>query len=158
MRVIEKTVFTFDELNDKAKETARDWYRENMDFGGDDESKQSIDAFCGHFSTKLINWSIGAHSPYSFDIDAPHSLFRGLKLKDVNRDAMPTGYCLDCTLWFTFYDEFKRTGNAYAAFVEAIDQAFRDWRNDLEAQLEDEAVDENILRNEYEFTEDGGMA
>jgi hypothetical protein len=61
-------------------------------------------------------------------------------------------------LWFTFYDEFKRTGNAYAAFVEAIDQAFRDWRNDLEAQLEDEAVDENILCNEYEFTEDGGMA
>ncbi len=39
---IEKTYYTFDELSDKAKEKARDWYRETMEF--DDES--TIDDFC----------------------------------------------------------------------------------------------------------------
>lgn len=155
MRTIEQTIYTFDELSEKAKESAREWYRETMDFGWCDESKQSIDAFCEHFGAKLLNWSIGAHSPYSFGIDAPYSLFRGLKIKNVDRNAMPTGYCLDCTLWFTFHDEFKHTGNAHAAFVKAIDQAFKEWRNDLEAQLENDAIDESLLINQYEFTENG---
>jgi hypothetical protein len=158
MRTIETTIFTFDELNDKAKERAREWYRDGLDFSWADESMGSIEAFCKHFGARLTNWSIGAFEPYSFDVDAPASLFRGLKLRDIDRDAMPTGYCLDCSLWFTFYDTFKLTGCASKAFEAAIDQAFKDWRSDMEWQLSDEAIDENILCNRYEFTETGKRA
>lgn len=38
MQVIETKVYTFDELNDKAKEQARQWYRENDDFSFHAES------------------------------------------------------------------------------------------------------------------------
>jgi hypothetical protein len=68
---------------------------------------------------------------------------------------MPTGYCLDCDLWMTFFDEFKRTGNAKGAFDAAIDAGFKGWRNDLEGQLEDEYIDDFITANEYEFCEKG---
>jgi hypothetical protein len=155
MRVIEQTVYKFDELNDKAKEKARDWYRENMDFAWADDSLESIKAFCNHFGAKLINYSISVYGPSSCDVDAPASLFRGLKLKDVDRNAMPTGYCLDCSLWFTFYDEFKSTGCANKAFEAALDEGVRQWQKDMQSELEDEHVDECLNCNDYEFTQGG---
>lgn len=155
MKVIEINVYSFDELDDKAKERAREWYRHGMDFHWSDESIGSIKAFCEHFGTRLTNWSVGAYAPYSFDVDAPASLFRGLKLRDVDRDAMPTGYCLDSSLWFTFYDTFKATGCASKAFEAALDEAFKDWRTDMEWQMSDEYIDEHMMINEYQFTENG---
>ena len=155
MKVIEINVYSFDELDDKAKERAREWYRHGMDFNWSDESIGSIKAFCEHFGARLTNWSVGAYAHYSFDVDAPASLFRGLKLRDVDRDAMPTGYCLDCSLWFTFYDTFKATGCASKAFEAALDEAFKDWRTDMEWQMSDEYIDEHMMINEYQFTENG---
>jgi hypothetical protein len=155
MKTVELTIYKFEELNDKAKDRAREWYRNGHDFFWCDESIDSIKTFCNHFGVRLTNWSIGAHSPYSYDVDCPPSIFRGLKLKDVDRNAMPTGYCLDCALWFTFYDTFKATGCASKAFEAAIDQAFKDWRADMESQLEDEYIDEHLTANDYDFTEDG---
>lgn len=157
MKVIEINVYSFDELDDKAKEKARDWYRHGMDFHWSDESIGSIKEFCEHFGARLTNWSVGAHEPFSFDVDAPASLFRGLKLRDVDRDAMPTGYCLDCSLWFTFYDTFKATGCASKAFEAALNEAFKDWRTDMEWQMSDEYIDEHLTINEYQFTETGKL-
>jgi len=158
MKTIELNIYTFEELSDKAKDQARAWYRENVDLHAwNGESLDSIHAFCNHFGVRLTNYSIGVHSPYSYDVDYPNSIFRGLKLKDVGRNAMPTGYYLDCTLWFTFYDTFKATGCAAKAFEAALDQAFKDWRADLESQLENEYVDENLIANGYEFTENGNI-
>ena len=70
---------------------------------------------------------------------------------------MPTGYCGDCDLWQTFYDEFKRTGDAKYAFEQAVDAGFTGWQKDWEAAYGDEALDDFILAlaNVYEFTEDG---
>ena len=155
MRTETIAIFQVNELSDAAKDRARDWWRSGGETFWSDESLDSIKAFCEHFGARLTGWSIGAYAPYSFDVDAPASLFRGLKLRDVNRDAMPTGYCLDCSLWFTFHDTFKATGCASKAFEAALEQAFKDWRADLESQLEDEYIDEHLIANEYEFTEDG---
>jgi len=155
MKTVELNIYSFDELSDAAKDAARQWYRETIDFGWDSESIDSIKTFCNHYGVRLTNWSIGAHCPYSYDIDYPPSTFRGLKLKDVDRNAMPTGYCLDCALWFTFYDTFKATGCASKAFEAAIDQAFKDWRADMESQLEDQYADEYLIANDYQFTENG---
>ena len=157
MRTIETTIYKFSELSESAKERARNWLRSCQDAGGDwsAESLESIKAFCAAYGVKLADWSIGPWAPIEYRTNADNSTFRGLKLSSIDRDAMPTGYCLDCTLYYTFHDEFKRTGDAKGAFSAALDAAFQEWRDDCEFQLSDEAIDESIEANCYEFTEEG---
>lgn len=153
-----RNVYTFDELSDAAKETAREWYRQGDEYPWMDEAMQSIRTFCEHFGVSIRNYCIDSYGYLYVSTDAENTHFRGVKLRQINCDAMPTGYCLDNTLWFEFYDEFKRTGDALAAFNDAIDAAVRDIREDIEYHYSDECVDESILCNEYEFTEDGRIA
>lgn len=159
MRTKTITIYKFEELpTESAKENAREWYRQGIDFAWDSESLDSIRAFCAEFGVTLKDWSAGPYrSPeYTTDVDSRH--FRGRKLREFKRDHMPTGYCLDSNLWATFYDVFKRTGDAKEAFDQALWDAFRAWRDDMEYQLSDESVDEMLTINEYEFTEDGERA
>jgi hypothetical protein len=148
-------VYQFAELSDKAKEKAREWYRSNSDFHGSDENLDSIKAFCEHFDIRLKNWEVSPYSSPNYSAEFTNSNFRGLKLKDFNRDNMPTGYFLDCTLWMTFFDQFKATGCAKKAFDSALWAGFIGWRDDMESQLSDEYIDEHMIINEYEFTENG---
>jgi hypothetical protein len=89
------------------------------------------------------------------ETNAENAHFRGRKLSEVNRDYMPTGYCLDCNLWETFRTVWKETGSPLRAFNDAIDQAIKDIVSDMEYQNSDEAIDEMLIANEYEFDEDG---
>ena len=155
MRTATVELYQFNELSDEAKERAREWWRENLDYPWWSDAEASIRAFCDHFGVRVKDYSIGAYSPSHLDTDAENGHFRGIKLKAINREAMPTGYCLDCALWQTFYDEFKRTGSALYAFNEAIDAAVKEVREDMEYQYSDESVDEMLTINEYEFTENG---
>jgi hypothetical protein len=155
MRTETINVYSFDELSDEAKDKARSKYRENCDFHWSDECKDSINAFCDHFGIRLTAWSVSPYSSPDYSAEYFNSHFRGLKLKDFKRDHMPTGYCLDCDLWMTFYDEFKATGCAKKAFDKALWAGFIGWRNEMESQLEDDYIDEHLMINEYEFTEDG---
>lgn len=157
MRTENVTLYKFDELNDTTKDKAREWYRQNLDYPWFDESMNSINAFCDEFGVSIKDYSIGAFCHSYIETDAENSNFRGLKLKNVRRDNMPTGYCFDCTLWQTFYDEFKRTGDALYAFNDAIDNARREIVADIEYQYTDESVDEMLTINEYEFTENGSI-
>lgn len=158
MRTIELTIYKFHELSESAKERARDWFRKGYEPAWNQESRESIERFCEEFGARLTNWSIGAFSPVDYTVKFDNSNFRGRKLREFSRDFMPTGYCLDCSLWVTFYDVFKRTGDAKAAFDTALWQGFVDWKNDIEHQYSDEYVDECIEANEYEFTEGGDLA
>jgi hypothetical protein len=154
-QIVKIEVYTFSELSDTAKEKAREWYREGMEFSWCDESRDSIQQFCDQYGAKLTRWNVGAFSPIDYRLDAPPALFRGLKLSELDRDAMPTGYWLDSVLHETFFDEWKRTSDACAAFDSAIHAAFDEWRRDMEWQLSDEAIDEALTINEYTFTENG---
>lgn len=158
MRTIKQTIYTFDELNESAKERARQWFKESHDLAWNEESRESIQAFCSHFGVKLKDWSIGAFCPFDYSTNAENQHFRGVKLRDFKREHTPTGYCLDCDLWMTFYDTFKRTGDAKGAFDAALWAGFKAWRDDLEWQYSDEYAEETILINEYEFNEEGGAA
>ena len=158
MRTIEKTIYKFHELDERAKERARNWWRGCDITAWDDESLHSIKTFVEHFNASLTDWRVGAYSPVEWKTDAEQRNFRGVKLRDFKRDHMPTGYCLDCDLWMTFYDEFKRTGNAKQAFEDALWAGFYAWRKDMEWQDSDECIDETIEANEYEFYEDGSPA
>jgi hypothetical protein len=155
MQVVELQIFQFHELSDEAKDKAREWYRTDMDYHWGDESLESIQAFCNHFGIHHIRWSVAPYCTPDYHVDYFNSHFRGMKLTDFNRDHMPTGFCLDCDLWITFYDEFKRTGSAKTAFDKALWAGFIAWRNDMEAQLANDYIDEHIQINEWTFTKEG---
>ncbi len=155
METVQIEVYSFDELSESAKDKAREWWRHGIDFAWSDESRESIEAFCKHFGVRLKQWSVNPYESPSYTTDAENRHFRGLRLSRVNREQMPTGYCLDNTLWYTFHDEFKRTGDAKCSFDAAIWEAFKAWRDDMEYQLSDECIDDLLMVNEYRFTESG---
>ena len=155
MRTDTIEIYSFNELSDKAKENARNWWRSHCDFHWTDESQDSINTFCSHFGIKLTQFSVSPYQTPDYNAEYFNSHFRGLKLRDFDRDYMPTGYWLDYPLWSTFYDQFKSTGCAKKAFDAALWQGFLGWRNDMESQLSDEYIDEHLMLNEYEFTENG---
>lgn len=151
MRTITVPIYKFHELSDSAKEKARDWYRCVGEDHGEADSEKSIEAFCAHFRVR-IRYDVEA---CWFEHNADNTTFRERKLKDFNRDHMPTGYCLDCALWQTFYDVFKETGFARKAFDAAIAAALKEWQVDREYQDTAEYLDDFFEANNYEFTEDG---
>lgn len=156
MRIVEQCLYRFDELSDKAKKNAIEQFREFVyqDFAWVRESQDSINAFCDFFGVSLNEWDV---NPWGFDFvhDAKNDNFRGIKLKKIDRNYMPTGYCLDCSLWVTFHDKFRETGSAKKAFNFALNKGFKDWSGDLAYQISEDAIVESILINEYEFDESG---
>ncbi len=155
MQVIETVVYTFDELNDTAKERARDWWRSVEEFPWFDEYQASLVAFCDKFRVRINESYLSADYRATVVTDAKSHHFRGLKLKQVSRNEMLTGFCADSSLMFEFYDQFKRTGDAKYAFEQAIEQFLIDLRNDIESTYEDDYIDEMLIANQYTFTEDG---
>lgn len=151
-------LYTFDELSEEAKAVALEhWRWNNAEDHWGAESLASIRAFCDEFGVELTGWSIGAYSPVNYSTDAKSEHFRGRKLREFSRDHMPTGYCLDYALWATFWDVFKKTGDAKAAFEAGLYSGFHEWRDDIEAQLSDEYLSEHLSANCYEFTEAGEL-
>ena len=156
MRVIQKTIFKYEELSDGAKEKARDWYKDMEPFSWNDEWRESMLAYCGNFGVKP-DWNVGPFCPVEYSHNATNSNFRGLKLATIDRDRMLTGFCGDCDFWYAFYDGFKQTGDALAAFDAGLYAGLIAWRNDWEYAYSDEAVEEAIICNEYEFDEKGNI-
>ena len=158
MKTIELELFRFDELSEAAKELAISDYR-NKGYPYDwiDEGIDSIKAFCDHFGVTLKDYSI---SPYSYSYiktDAENSHFRGMKLKDFSRDYMPTGYCVDCDLWVTFYDYLKFHGDLFGAFKAGIDAGLQAIIKDMEYQDSNEHIAEMLTINNYDFLESGKL-
>lgn len=157
MKTVSLPVYTFQELDDKAKERARDWWRSSLDYPWFDDSLASIRAFVEHFGASVGDWSIGERGRDYIKTDITQEHFRGRKLKEFSPDHMPTGYCLDCDLWGTFHQEWKRTSDPMYAFEQALEAALCSIASDVEYQYTDEAVDDSLIANDYEFTEDGKL-
>ena len=160
MRIKQTEVFQFGELSDRAKDRARNWWREVSagDCSWGAESLDSIKKFCEEFGVKLKYYSVNPYSCPEYETNAENSNFRGRKLREFSRDAMPTGYYLDCDLYQTFFDEFKRAGDAKRAFDKALWAGFIAWRNDMASENEDEYIDDCLIANEYEFDSEGNRA
>jgi hypothetical protein len=154
MEVVELQIFQFNELDEKAKDKAREWYRQDIEYPWFDEAKDSLKAFCDHFGVTVKDWSLGDNQGY-VKTDAEQRHFRGIKLSEQKRDAMPTGLWLDCELFQHFYDEFKNTGDAKAAFDDALHNLVRAVSRDVEYYYSDESADENIETNMWTFTAEG---
>lgn len=156
-----KTINThsFNELSDEAKETAISDYRANgFEYNWQDESHESLKAFCNLFNIKVTDWSIGTYGHSYIKTDTENNHFRGWNKAKVN--AIPeflTGYCLDCVFTEAFKNEFEKTGDALCAFNAAIDAGLFDWIEDLKYQESDEYIADFLTANEFQFLENGKM-
>lgn len=170
MKIIETKIYTFDELNDAAKEKARDWWRDGSDYAWGDDAIKSIEELAKHFGGKMKDWSIDwANSSYSsarFEMPEMESelilnllgqlgTYNPETLKG-NGDCKLTGYCADEDA----IDGFRKAFHAGERDLEKLMQAaFDTWlesaQSDYEYQNSDEQVGETILANEYTFTETG---
>lgn len=157
MELIEIQVFDYKELDEQAKEKARDWFSSGG-YVWTDEGIDSIKAFCEHYGIELKDYSL---SPYSYSYiktNAENHHFRGIKLKQVEKekDLMPTGYCVDCDLFITMYESMKENGgNAFQAFLDAIEAGKKALIADMEYQDSEEYISEMMQVNGYRFTEWG---
>ena len=154
MEVVELQIFQFHELDEQAKDKAREWHRSTIDYPWYDEAKDSLKAFCDHFRVTVRDWALGDMRGY-VKTDAEQRNFRGIKLSEQDRDAMPTGLWLDCELFMHFYDEFKRTGDAKEAFDDALHNFVKAVARDVEYFYSKESVDEHIETNMWTFTKEG---
>ena len=156
MEIIELKVYSFDELEEEAREKARSWYRDGLEYPWFSEALDSIRAFVKHFGVELKDWQIGGGSGRDYiKTDATNENFRGVKIKDIDRDYMPTGYVLDADLWGEFFEVFKKTGDAKYAFEQALEAAIIGIQRDIDYQFSDECIDDTIRINDYRFTEEG---
>ena len=167
MRVIEKTVFKFEELEESIQEKViRDWrindeyfwYHENADtlkaienlFGIKvDYSYGDRDSFI-KFSGLCIDEDI---SPVEFFLDI-HSLD---DWKDINENWKLTGYYMDSC--FSPVIELLETG--IGEIEDTIQDVLYEWlgycQKDFEFWLSEESILEEIQIGEYEFYEDGNL-
>ena len=157
MRTIEKTIYTFDELSDSAKKNAREWMRVGLEYPWFNEARDSLRAFCDEFGVSILDYSLGDYRGF-VKTDASNAHFRGLKLSDFDRESMPTGFCFDCDLRYSFADEFKKHGSALDAFKGALNAFTVAVERDVDFYYSDESIDESIIANGHEFDEFGGIA
>lgn len=210
MRTIETTLYTFDELDDSAKDRAREWYRRGMDddsywheFVYDDAntiaeiigiqidtvavplmdgSKRYRPAiyFSGFYSqgdgacfTGRYEYARGScknirsHAPLDTELhriaDELQAIQRRHFYKLYSRITQSGNYCHSRTMsvetfWDYSNDEYPSIDTQYE--VEQLIRDFADWiysriEAEYEYQNSDEAIDESIRANEYEFTNQG---
>jgi ribosome assembly protein YihI (activator of Der GTPase) len=157
MRTIEQVIYKYSELDDSAKQSAKEWFSQGG-YTWIDEGIDSIRAFCKHYGVKLEDYSI---SPYSYSYiktNVENHHLRGIKFKQVEKEKglTPTGYCLDCDLFSTMYESMRDNGgNALSAFLDAIEAGKRGIIADMEWQDSDEYIEEMMDINDYEFNEQG---
>ena len=159
MRIVEEKIYLFPELGDKAKEKARDWWREVDCYPYHDENIKAIKAFCNHFNITLQDWAIGGRGEF-LKTNAENTHFRGFTLAQAkqleDKGYFPeSGTWLDNALIHSFYEDFKKTGSALYAFNQALETALIKINQDIDYHYSDECIDEMLTINDYEFTENG---
>jgi hypothetical protein len=156
MRIIEKPIYTFDELNDKAKERVKQFLMSDHLWGN--EYIESLKAFANQFGVQVLNWNYGPWSSAEVKTDATPQHFRGFTLKAARLlPEYPTGYCADYILRDTFINEFVWHFDAFRAFNTAMDAGIKEARADWESQFNDDYVLDHCTANGYEFDEKGNL-
>lgn len=163
MRTVETKVYTFDELSDEAKEKARNWWRdgdempllsEDMNYKAEELLKENgieADTFKVYYSLSHCQGD-GAMIEFSGTWDDKH-----VTVKQYGRYSHE--YSTDIEM-YSENEEGDREYLDYKAFEEDVYvpmcRALRDWGYDcIEHNRSKDVVDELLILNGYEFTEDG---
>lgn len=147
-KIITTTVYEFEELSDKAKEKARDWYRQ---FALDDEWWEYVYEDAKEVGLKITAFDLGrANSIEGSFIDAPLTVCNKIfanhgETCDTHKTAK------------AHYDALQRDDtDAETEFKRAL---LEDYLSHLRVEMEylesNESVDENITANGYTFLESG---
>lgn len=157
MRTIEVQLFQFDELDDTAKERAREWYR---NVSQHDEWWECVYDDAERIGLKITGFDVGRSQSIDYELtEGVNEVCRRIidqHGKDCRTYATAMAWIADkgkrrCT---------EREGEeAIADFAYSLAQDY--WfmlRDEYEYRYSDECVDENIRANEYEFMESGRMA
>lgn len=170
MRVIETKVYTFDELSDKAKEKALQWWYESFEYPWGDEAIETIKAFVALFHGKVKDYSIDYQNANqsTVDIQWPDDCLEdmfGLRAYKwivnnkipVSGDCPLTGMCFDKNALDPVRDFLKNPkGKTIREIVEdGIHNVLKCVEDDFEYQAFGEGAIESISANGYTFTENG---
>lgn len=184
-RQIQVTLYQFDELSDKAKDRARQWYRETSDSDWSEyvlEDAAQCAAILGiAIDPGKIYWNFGDGASfdgtYAVKADAPKAIRDHAPLDETLHQiaddlatvpACYTAKTLDCQgmLGVELDPCEEGTDLEFIQAEKAIRDALRrfaDWiydrlRAENDYQNEDAQIDDAIRANEYEFTENGRLA
>lgn len=175
-RVIETTVYSFDELSDSAKESARDNFRNDGNlWGWQSEWWQSAQAFGKIAPIRItsadydraqvdIEWTDGDAIADLSGLRAWKWLQNNNWFKWAAKEKLGactlTGYCGDCSFADTFAQYEKNplsVPDLKQVFYESAQSWVYEAQKDCEYSYSNEAIDQMIECNEYEFTESGGL-
>lgn len=209
MQTIEKTIYKFDELDDSAKDKARDWYRSSVfteshewEFCFDDavtcaailgieidtrtwtnpsgfsgsEPKIYFSGFCsqGDGASFVGNYrymkgaakAIRQHAPDDKTLHTIADTLQAIQKRNFYRLRASITQSGPYYHAYTMRIETEDCENEYRDLrgddqaIDACMRDFADWiysqlENEYDYQSSDEAIDEAITANEYEFNEDG---
>lgn len=157
MRVIEKTIYQFDELTDAAKEKAREWFRGIAEYVIDDAKR--IGALIGFEVDEIYwrgFWSQGDGACWSGSV----TYHRG-RASDVARECPQDAEIQrqnSCQIRGRVSANDRDEDDANQIVSDFADWIYRQLEQEYEYQMSDECVDETIRANDYEFYEDGEPA
>lgn len=154
MREVTVKLYQFEELNERAKEKARNWFREARD---------------GEYDWDWIREdarNIGLEI-FSLDFNRPNEGRLRWDALKVAEEIIKQHhkYCDTHKTALRYLEQLKKENDENLSEEREITEAeflydlLEDYRvmlyKEMEYQNSDEFVDENIIANEYEFTEDG---
>lgn len=165
MRVQEIKLYKFDELSDDAKEKAREWYREGYD--GQFEWEYILDDSKGIGLKILELHPIGTRgcNKGEFITTARECAEKVLKNHGENCETYKTARA-----YLKDIDALELDEDGDFVDEDTADEVTKDFKysllenyrimfeKEVDYQNSDEVVDESIIANEYEFTEDGEIA
>lgn len=146
MRVKQIELFTFEELDDDAKETARDYARDNWH----DLAQHYVDDMIA--SLTALQKEVGGKLDYSLSVVPDRGEF--CELKDFNEEKLKELVKKkdDCPLTGVCYDidiiEALANGELSSAVLKTL-------HAEGEYTYSDKGLDEMFIANEYEFTKEG---
>ena len=167
-------IYKFDELSSKAKEVARDWFRQGA---LDHDWWDSIYEDAANIGLKITSFDTDRGNSISGDYtDSPEKCAKKI-MKDHGPDTdthkLAEAFLLDRQALQEKYDtayeadEDWRVTRKIEEAIEELEEEFKralleDYlsmlKKEVEYQMSDEVIDENIQANEYEFTSDGKRA
>jgi hypothetical protein len=173
MKHVTIKVCTFDELSDDAKERARDWYRQGGCFHWRDEWWQSAREFSAIAPVDIFRVDIAcAHVDVSWHADENVRGLSGVRAwkwlqnngwfelarRNAQGDCTLTGFCGDCPL-FDPLVKYAETPGQVPGLEQVFYECAQSWVSEAQRDYDwcnsDEAIDDNIICNAYEFTEQG---
>ena len=168
-------IYKFSELSDKAKEAAKQEYREAFGYAWSSESLNSLEALAKHFDGKMVDYQIDwfgndlSRADFEMAEMPPDDI--AAKLAELGTfdpetlegygDCKLTGYCHDESAIDGFRKAFQGPRRGVTNLHTLMYAAFKSWlaacQEDCKDQFSDEQFDETCEANNWEFRADGTL-